>query len=98
MNLSDGDLERLADLVIRGLTPVVTRQISEILPSAVDDRLVSMSEAAQMLGISRHTFWKMRSSGRFNLRPHRIEGKQLYLKSEIEAFLRSHREGSSPNE
>lgn len=47
---------------------------------------MSISEVAQMLGVSRYTIWKWARAGLLPV-PVRIGGRQYYLKSEMEVWV-----------
>ena len=60
--------------------------LEEAISKSKNDRLVSIDEATQILGVNRSTLWKW---GKKNyLKPIEVGGKRRYLLSDIRAIMR----------
>ena len=60
--------------------------MKQAIPS-VTPIVLQASELAQLLGISRSTFWKWQSSGRLGPRPRRINRVVLWSRAELTDWL-----------
>jgi excisionase family DNA binding protein len=66
-----------------------TEQITPPTPVQVQDKLMSLTQAADILGIATQTARNWLLEGRFPVRTHKIGYRRMVKKSEIEQYLAS---------
>ena len=57
---------------------------------------LTVVEASEVLGVSKHTLQRWDRAEKLEARPHPVTGYRLYFKSELDEFLRDVNDGTSP--